>query len=87
LRTFTEKPVPSIRLEFLRDGIEDFEYFSLPEKTIAKNPSSPLAKEAGKLLNIPKSIYTDEKTYSKNPKDLLEYRKKLAEYIIKLKSK
>jgi hypothetical protein len=39
-------------------------------------------EEARKLLEIPEYIYADEKTYSKNPIDILEYRKKLAESIL-----
>jgi hypothetical protein len=85
-KSYIGRPVPSIRLEFIRDGIEDFEYFSLLEKAVAKNPSHPLAKEAGKLLEIPKNIYTDEKTYSKNPQDMLEYRKKIAGMLEELNS-
>ncbi len=84
-RPFVERPVPSIRLEFLRDGIEDYDYFTLLQKTIAKNPSHKLAKEAKQMLVIPESIYRDEKTYSKNPQDVLEYRKKVAGMILKLK--
>lgn len=63
------EPVPSIRMQFLRDGIEDFEYFKIYEKL------------AGKKVEIPESLYTDEKTYSKNPADALAFRKQVAEAI------
>lgn len=84
--TYTGKPVPSLRLEILRDGIEDYEYFVLLEELVnsPKNRNRKLVDEARELLTIPEVIYSDEKTYSKNPQDLLEYRIKLAEYIIKL---
>ena len=80
------KPVPSLRLELLRDGIEDYEYFTLLEKAVknASKKQKNMALEAGKLLAIPQSIYTNETTYSKNPQDILAYRKLLAEYIQKL---
>lgn len=42
-------------------------------------------EEARKLLEIPEYIYADEKTYSKNPNDILEYRKKIAEAILLIK--
>ena len=88
LNTYVEKPVPSLRLEILRDGIEDYEYFVMLEKAIENAPrkNSKIAKEARELLNIPVTIYTDETTYSKNPQDIIKYREKLADYIIKLKS-
>jgi hypothetical protein len=87
-RAFTGKPVPSMRLELLRDGIEDYEYFKILEKAIQTAPKSKaaLAAKAKELLSIPASIYTDEKTYSKNPQDVLNYRKKLAEMIVSLSS-
>ena len=85
--TYTGKPVPSLRLEILRDGIEDYEYFVMLEKAVesASNKNKATISEAKKLLEIPQTIYTDEKTYSKNPQDMLEYRKKIAEAILKLK--
>ena len=51
----------------------------------ASNKNKATISEAKKLLEIPQTIYTDEKTYSKNPQDMLEYRKKIAEAILKLK--
>ena len=88
-RTFIEGPVPSFRVELMRDGIEDYEYFTLLQKVV-KNASadkSQIAKEAATALEIPRSIYTDEKTYSKNPQDILNYRKKIAGYIMSLSQK
>ena len=85
-KTYAGRPVPSLRLEILRDGIEDYEYFVLLEKAI-KNASAKNKKVAGEasgLLNLPESIYTNETTYTKNPQDILEYRKKIAEYIVLL---
>jgi len=63
-KTYVDRPVPSLRLEILRDGIEDYEYFV--------------------MLTIPETIYTNETTYSKNPLDIINYRKQLAEYILLL---
>lgn len=69
----TGDPIPSIRLQFLRDGIEDFEYYKIYEQL------------SGSKLAIPESIYTDEKTYDKNPADVLSFRKEVAEAIEKMK--
>jgi hypothetical protein len=70
----------------MRDGIEDYEYFTILEKAVkeASPDKAGIAKEASAALMIPKSILTDEKTYSKNPQDVLNYRKKIAELIIAL---
>jgi len=85
---YVEPPVPSIRLEIMRDGIEDYDYFVILQNAIEHAPKGKqaLANSAKKLLNIPSSIYTDEKTYTKNPQELLKYRRKLAEFIVKLQS-
>lgn len=86
-RTYLGRPVPSIRLEMLRDGIEDYEYFSILENAVnsAPNKNKAAVREAKKILTIPSNIYSNEKNYSKNPQDMLEYRKKIAEAILKLK--
>jgi hypothetical protein len=83
---FIEGPVPSFRIELMRDGIEDYEYFTILEKAVkeASPDKTGIAKEAAAALKIPSSILTDEKTYSKNPQDVLNYRKKIAELIIAL---
>jgi len=78
--------VPSLRLELLRDGIEDYEYFTILEQLVngRAGEKSKVLEEARHLLDIPGRIYTNEKTYSKNPRDILEYRQKVAETILKL---
>ncbi|HUS86635.1 MAG TPA: glycoside hydrolase domain-containing protein [Bacteroidales bacterium] len=83
---YIEGPVPSLRIEFLRQGIEDFEYLKLLEKLLdEKTDADPDLLVKGKiLLDIPSRIFSDGKTYTKDPQDLLSYRKKLAEIIIKL---
>lgn len=80
------RPVPSLRLELVRDGIEDYEYFVILDNAVKKasKKRKDIAREAEKLLTVPREIYTNETTYSKNPQDILAYRKKLAEYILKL---
>jgi len=84
--TYIGKPVPSLRLELLRDGIEDYEYLVMLEEAVAMSSKKKTGK-ARELLSIPEYIYTNETTYSKNPQDILTFRKKLAEQIVKLKKK
>ncbi len=80
-------PVPSIRLEIMRDGIEDYEYFVMLKEAIENAPASKaaIAAEAKALLEVPAEIYTNEYTYSKNPLPLISHRNKMGEYIEKLK--
>jgi hypothetical protein len=70
----------------LRDGIEDYEYMIILQKTIEKAGKSKdkLIKEASALLAIPETIYKDEKTYAKNPLLLYQHRQKMAEMIVRL---
>ncbi|MBS0010275.1 MAG: DUF4091 domain-containing protein [Bacteroidales bacterium] len=85
-KPYIRGPVPSLRLEFLRQGIEDYEYMVLLEELIARHNDSKkqVVKEAGKLLKIEGNIFTDGKKYTKNPEDLLAYRKRIADMIINL---
>jgi hypothetical protein len=86
-KTYIGYPVPSLRLELLRDGIEDYEYLTMLEQLVnsRKGVKNKVLEEARQLLDIPEQIYTNEQTYSKNPRDILEYRQKVAESILKLK--
>jgi len=80
-------PVNSIRWEILREGIEDYEYFVLLEKA-AKNAGPEkraLAEKAKALLNFPESLFKSGQEYSKDPKDLLEYRQKIARILEELR--
>ena len=75
--------VPSVRLEFLRAGIEDYEYFRLLEKLTKRLPpeKAALRAQAEALLKIPASVYTNGTVFTRNPQDLLAYRARLADCI------
>lgn len=81
-------PIPTIRLEIIRDGIEDYEYFSILKKLtenemiFSKNPDA--VNKAKKLLLIPDSIVTNNKIYTQNEQYILDYRIKLADAIEEL---
>ncbi|MEG2865642.1 MAG: DUF4091 domain-containing protein [Mucinivorans sp.] len=81
--THLGEAIPSLRLETLRDGIEDYEYLVLLDR-LQKAAPADKAKSVAALLQIPQSIYTNEKTYAKDPRLLLDYRKKLAAAIVEL---
>jgi glycosyl hydrolase family 123/concanavalin A-like lectin/glucanase superfamily protein len=79
---------PSLRLENLRDGIEDFEYLKLLERRTAqlkaKDGESDLVKDAEILLKIPTDVAVAVDKYSSAPEHLLNYRTKVAEMIEKV---
>lgn len=83
---YNNEAIPCIRLELLRDGIEDYEYLLILKSLVEKyaEPESEGYQEAKALLTIPQTIYTDEKTYNKDPQAMLKHRKKIAEAILKL---
>jgi hypothetical protein len=82
-KPYLDEVVPSFRLELLRDGIEDYEYLKILERLAGENPRK--ASSARRLLRIPESIYKDESHYNKDPQAILQYRKRLAEAILRLK--
>lgn len=78
-------PIDSVRWEILREGIEDYEYFVLLEKTVGAAQTAKgsaklkaAAAEAAKLLELPASLFTSGNEYTKDPLDLLRYREKVA---------
>ncbi len=82
-------PYPSIRLEIIRDGIEDYEYLALLKNCLAKikqlpkdnQPSQDIINSAHSLLNIPPTISRRFNDFCKNPETLLARREKIANII------
>ena len=84
------KPLSSIRLECIRDGIEDYEYFYLlndlvnrMEKTGSKADAALLAK-ARKLLAVDDEVVESLTEYTLDPELILATRHQVAETIEKL---
>ena len=50
----------------------------------AKNPRSPLVREARSLLTLPKDYYQDDRHFSKDPRFLIRRRERIAGLIEKL---
>ena len=85
---YTGRPVPCVRLEILRDGIEDYEYLhQLEEKIPAMSAAD--ARKARSLLTLPGSVFQDdneihdEKYYIKDPQYLLQRREQIARLLEK----
>jgi glycosyl hydrolase family 123/concanavalin A-like lectin/glucanase superfamily protein len=82
------KMLPSLRLENLRDGIEDYEYLTLLKKLVAKakkqDGNTALVKQAETLLKIPVKVAFAVDNYSANPNNLIKYRNDVALMIEKI---
>ena len=88
-------PYPSIRLEVIRDGIEDYEYLALLSRCVAKakqlpegeRPDDALLKEAEALCEVPDEISESFIRYTKDSQVLMERRKKVGDMIEQLVAK
>lgn len=83
-----EGPVGSVRLEVLRDGIEDYEYLMLLRKQSDKVRANSnltaqpevkiLLGQAERLLRIEDSLVESMRYYTKEPKQLIKRREEIA---------
>ena len=69
-----EGPVETLRLEALRDGLEDYEYLAILKRL---DPSNP-------LLEVPASISVDLERRTRDPQTILAHRRAVAEEIERL---
>jgi len=80
-----EGPVPSIRWELLRDGIEDYEYLWLLRAEVQrlKAAGAPPASyaEAERLLEVPAEVCTSLTEFATTPEPIYAHRAKVAEAI------
>ncbi|MCX7661130.1 MAG: DUF4091 domain-containing protein, partial [Candidatus Omnitrophica bacterium] len=74
-------PIGSIRLEILRDGLEDYEYLFLLKKLLErlkeKKNNEVLIKNIERILTLPKKVLRDAGCFSYSSKNLLDLRKKI----------
>lgn len=78
-------PVPSLRLESLRDGLDDFDYLRILESRLAELPSdSPLRARATELLERLKAQFPSLVEWSKDPTSFEQTRAELAGMIEEL---
>ena len=79
-----DKPVDSIRLEMLRDGIEDYEYFAMLKRLLAqKGAKLPPEKknEYEQILKVPADVSTTLTDFTRAPEPTEYHREKLARAI------
>lgn len=79
-------PVDSFRLEMLRDGIEDYEYFALLKRRLAAAKGLSAAERAGyeALLKVPADVYSSLTEFAADPATMERHREKLARAIERL---
>jgi hypothetical protein len=82
------KPVPTIRLENFRDGLEDLAYVRLLEEAVRRREASlPEDREwlatAKAALEVPAALVKSLTVYSRDPGDLYGWREQIADLIEK----
>jgi len=83
------EPLSSIRLEAIRDGVDDYDYFALLNALVQRAKARSgidrsLLARAQRLLNIPGAVVADLKHYTEDPEVLLSYRREMGEAISQL---
>lgn len=82
-------PLPTLRLENFRDGLEDYVYFRILEATIAKVEASPELRsqraawleKSKALLEVPDDVVKSLTEYTHDPAKVYQYRQALAQAI------
>jgi hypothetical protein len=82
-----DDPVSSIRLEMLRDGIEDYEYCVILRDLLGKHKerlSAEEIKKYQKLLEVPNSITQSLTEFTWNPVPIEVHREAVARAVVEL---
>ena len=82
-------PYPSIRLEVIRDGIEDYEYLALLDRLLQRATSPATAKQlspellatAQQLCHVPATISRSMTDYTEQPDDIFDRRRLVGDMI------
>ena len=83
-------PLPSIRAENIRDGLEDYEYLYLLKNLVSRigrcTPADPQKQlwlqNARALLDIPATVVYSTASFTRDPAVLGDFRRQLAEAIV-----
>jgi hypothetical protein len=82
-----EGPVVSLRLELLRDGIEDYEYFVILKRLLAEKGAGLAPRERANLealLAVPADVSASLTSFTRDPAPLEAHRDKVARAIVEL---
>ncbi len=85
-----DRPLPSIRLETIRDGIEDYEMLALlaqaTEQLRARSPQSKLLAEAEGLLKVNPAVVKDLTHYASSPGVIETERERVARCLLAVRA-
>ena len=84
--------VPSLRAQYMRDGVEDYEYLAVLQKTLGQalkkgKMTAQLRRETDAILKVPDHIVKAVNDWTKSESALQDFRNKVAEQIIKLQKR
>ncbi len=82
-----DAPVSSFRLEMLRDGIEDYEYFAILKRLLAQKGDKLDVRERARteaLLTVPAEVSASLTRFTRDPAPIESHREKLARAIVAL---
>ncbi len=80
---FLTGPVPSLRLEILREGLDDYDYMRMLENCIknAKPGQKSLVLKAEKILDFGSEVFENDTEYTKDPGVLMKYREQMGDLL------
>ena len=78
-------PLPTVRLENFRDGLEDLAYVKALEAKLARSPDAQWAAEAKRLVAVPPEVVEDAAAFTRDPARVYAWRNRMAE-IVELES-
>jgi succinate dehydrogenase flavin-adding protein (antitoxin of CptAB toxin-antitoxin module) len=79
-----DPPNPTVRLEMLRDGLEDYEYFVILKRLLRERGDKLNVRQRRRyeaLLEVPDQVSRSLTDFSDNPAALEKHRERLAEAI------
>ena len=88
--TVLDGPVTSIRMEMLRDGIEDYEYLAMLKRLLVKRAGRLSAAEKSRfeaLLEVPPEITRSLTDFTKDPAPIEQRRAEVARAVAELSGK
>ncbi len=82
-------PLPSIRLEVIRDGIEDYEYLAMLSSLVQRaralpeslRPGDEVLSQAEALCTVPEEMSQSMTVYTKDPQVIMERRREIGDMI------
>lgn len=75
-------PLTTVRLENVRDGIEDYEYWWVLRDLAERLPDRAQETGAEELLDVPETLLKSVTEYSEEPADLYRVRREVARAIV-----